>query len=301
MNCLLCGSDHLNVVSHEIREGKGDVCRCESCDLEALDGPSVDYDGEYRKLHGPILGKSATHDELFAAYSDQDQRVNMLEPWMHGRTRVLEIGCSVGMFLDRAKQYAREVVGVDCDTAAIEYATQKTGCKTYPSLEALPFGKFDIVCMFQTLEHITDPLMYLAEVKRYLNRNGLLVIEVPSLNDPLLTIYDCPEYRRFFYHEAHKFYFSPNSLEMLMEQSGFEGHIEYVQSYSFVNALSWCMTGNPQPSCKDGLAPARLPTRPKTMVSGELGLWAEKVDAEYKRILSQYAYTENITWLGRLR
>jgi SAM-dependent methyltransferase len=292
----------LNLATDVIREGAGNVYRCEACDFEMLDGPTVNYDGEYRQTHGPILGQATSPEDLFNAYKDhQDQRINMLEPWMHGRARVLEVGCSAGMFLDKAKQYARDVVGVDADTAAIEYAAKRTGCKTYPSLEAMPLGLFDVVCMFQTLEHIADPLLYLAEVKRYLARDGLLVVEVPSLSDPLLTLYDCPEYRRFFYHGAHRWYFSPDSLVALMDQAGFAGHLEYVQNYNFLNALSWCLTGKPQPNCKDGLAPARLPTRPKTMVSGELALWAEKVDAEYKRILAQFAYTENITFLGRLK
>ena len=318
MNCLLCGADRLNLITEKLRDGPGKVYRCESCDVEMLDQSCLEdrgadfYDGEYRRFHGPTIGQAATPEEIFAAYRDaQLARVNLLIPYVHGNARLLEVGCSAGQFLSAIERHVRIAFGVDADTAAIEHANKVSGCPTFPTLEALathmgtfPKGfeaRFDVICTYQTLEHTHDPHMFLEMLKPFLAPNGVVVIEVPSINDPLLTLYDAPGYREFFYHSAHNWYFSPESLDALMEDCGFAGHVECVQDYNFLNHLSWVHTGKPQRSCESGLGVAMLPIPRTSLVSGDLFHWAEEADIKYKQILQQHGYTENITFIGRLK
>lgn len=315
MNCPLCG-DAMVPRTQEIRSGSGTIHRCEACDLEHLDGPSIDYGGEYRKTHGPVLGQPATPEDLFRAYRPYQQgRIDRLSKYLGPDKSLLEIGCSAGMFLDAVKPYVGSVWGWDDDEAAWEYAYQKI-------IRGLPSACWwDIVCAFQVLEHIEDPLEFLAPSYRmpnvawphaitisetHLTRNtpvgpgGIIAVEVPSLTDPLLTVFDCPEYRRFFYHEAHRWYFSPTSLAKLMDMAGFEGEIIYHQDYNFANALHWLHTGKPQPDCHAGLGTPLADQAIARM--GWTGLsWAEVADAEYKALLACMRLTENITFIGRLK
>lgn len=284
-----------------IREGAGKVYRCERCDFEMLDGETINYDGEYRRTHGPKLGQVNTPEDIFNAYvQHQEMRRNLLLPYLHPRVRLLEVGCSAGHFLYNIKGDVKEAVGVDTDTDALEYAQQKTGCRVFTELEHAP-QECDIVCCYQTLEHVDEPFGFVDELKEHLTERGVLVVEVPSLNDPLLTLYNCVPYRKFFYHEAHKWYFSPNSLLAFMDMCDMEGHLEYSQDYNFMNTLHWIHTGKPQPTCEAGLAPARLPTTSSTMVAGDLRHWAERVDIEYRNIIQRYGYAENVTFIGRCK
>ena len=320
VNCLLCSADveHLNVVTEKLRDGPGRVLRCESCDIEMLDQSCLEdrdvnfYDGEYRRYHGPTIGQAATPEEIFGAYRNaQLARVNLLIPYVHANARLLEVGCSAGQFLAAITKHVRIAHGVDADTAAIEHAQKVSGCRTYPTLEALAGHlaefpesfdtRFDVICAYQTLEHTHDPQMFMEMLKPFLAPNGVVVIEVPSINDPLLALYDIPGYREFFYHSSHNWYFSPESLNATMEECGFSGHIEYVQDYNFLNHLSWIHTGQPQRSCESGLGVAMLPIPRTSLVSGDLFHWAEESDIKYKRILQQHGYTENITFLGRAK
>lgn len=302
MICPLCGSDHMNVAATEIREGAGNVYRCEPCDFEMLDSASVNYDGDYRKTHGPTLGQEATPEDIFNAYKDhQEVRRNQLLPFVHRGVRLLEVGCSAGHFLNTIKHDVGEAVGCDLDRRALEYAGKRVNVETYGSLPNVPNLWFDIVCAYQTLEHVPDLFGFVAELKAKMKPGGLLVIEVPSINDPLLTLYDSKAYRRFFYHEAHRWYFSPTSLGLLMEKCGFEGQIEGVQDYNFINHLHWHFKGRPQPTCKDGLSRARLPIAQATLPHYDLEMWADEADLKYKDLLKQHGLTENITFIGRVK
>lgn len=299
MKCLLCGSDYLLTVTTELRNGPGDVLRCGACDLEMLNGaPAVDYAQAYRDGHGPVLGQRNTPVELFTAYRPhQEHRVALLKPLFTKTTRVLEIGCSAGQFLDTVKPHVKEAVGIEVDPGAAAYAQERTGCSVYAKLSELPKGTFGLLCYFQVVEHLTNPLEEIRAALPYLAPEGVLCIEVPSLRDPLLTVYQNAAYRTFYYHEAHRFYFSPKSLRLLIEQLGFTGDVYGVQDYTFLNHLHWAFTGKPQASCEEGLV-AKWPAHPPQLPE-VLDDFAVAVDQRYKTYLAQIGCTENITFVGR--
>ena len=101
-------------------------------------------------------------------------------------TRVLDIGCHAGTFTEEiAKALPEaEIFGIDIDRAAIAYAK-----KIRPSFhfqvasgEKLPFSdkSFDLITCLEVLEHVENPKKVLAEIKRCLKDDGLLIILVPT-------------------------------------------------------------------------------------------------------------------------
>lgn len=298
MKCLLCGSDYLLTVTTELRNGPGEVLRCGACDLEMLRASEVNYASDYRANHGPVLGQRSTPAELFDAYHPhQAHRVALLKPLFTEATRVLEIGCSAGQFLDAVTPHVKEAVGVELDPEAAAYARERTGCSVYARLSDLPKGTFGLLCYFQVVEHLTNPLEEIRAALPFLAPEGVVCIEVPNLKDPLLTVYQNAAYKRFYYHEAHRFYFSPRSLRLLTEQLGFTGDIYGVQDYTFLNHLHWAFTGRPQATCQEGLT-AKWPATPPQLPE-VLDDFAIAVDQRYKTYLAQIGCTENITFVGK--
>jgi 2-polyprenyl-3-methyl-5-hydroxy-6-metoxy-1,4-benzoquinol methylase len=112
------------------------------------------------------------------------KRYVFAERWAAG-SRVLDAACGVGYGSHRLAQVAREVVGVDANDAALAYARSR-----YPhanlafqhaDVTQLPFddSSFDLVCSFETIEHVDHPEAALDEFARVLTENGLLVISTP--------------------------------------------------------------------------------------------------------------------------
>ena len=90
------------------------------------------------------------------------------------------------------------------------------------SLESLRNGeKFDLVILSHVLEHVVNPVAFLKKIRSHLADEGLLYIEVPSLEGVLdgKYYYDLARY----FQNAHVSHFSSDSLENVMGIAGFKG------------------------------------------------------------------------------
>lgn len=310
MKCYLCGNEDMTILTNKIRSGPGKVFYCEKCQLGILDDRHKIkkrdfYDNEYRKKFGPELNKTSEYSEIFDAYVNyQEQRVATVLPLVNKNSRLLEVGCSTGHFLYHIKKHVKEVIGVDYDSNAATYAHERCNCVTYGmDLLDTPLeeGSFDIICAIQTMEHVEDPLSFIAALKRYLKPDGWLYIEVPNLLDPLLSLYKNKEYHDFYFHEAHAYYFSPKSLMALMEKATLRGKIHYMQDYNIMNHIHWLLTHRPQPDCHAGLGVARLPSLDNAddRIRTELDEFMVNVDRRYKSILASHGYTDNMAFIGK--
>jgi len=102
---------------------------------------------------------------------------------------ILDIGCGVGAFVRRLREFSPRVAGIDVD---FERVTE--GGKAVPNLalavgERLPFtdGSFDVVLLHEVLEHVTDDETTLREAHRVLHADGRVVIFCPNRLYPFET------------------------------------------------------------------------------------------------------------------
>lgn len=100
--------------------------------------------------------------------------------------KVLDVGCASGyMISEISKHYpSAKFTGVDSYDKVIAH-----GKKNYPHIkfqvanaEKLPFKnqEFDLLICYETIEHITNPLKALKEMKRVLRKNGTLILTMDS-------------------------------------------------------------------------------------------------------------------------
>ena len=96
--------------------------------------------------------------------------------------QVLEVGCGTGGNLDMLHSYG-ELSAIEMDSNAYNFAKKKSFCdvKQHVLPDPLPFNKaFDLICMFDVLEHIEDDLGTLNCLKKSLVSNGRIVVTVPA-------------------------------------------------------------------------------------------------------------------------
>lgn len=104
------------------------------------------------------------------------------------RKQVLDVGGGSGYGTSMIGEVAREATGVEVSPEAVGFCRQKFGTLTthfevIPSEFArLPFDdtSFDLVTMFQVLEHVGDPRAYLTEIQRLLRPGSTLLLTTPS-------------------------------------------------------------------------------------------------------------------------
>jgi SAM-dependent methyltransferase len=131
---------------------------------------------------------------------------------------VLDVGCNTGYGTMRFVPVARRVVGVDVSPRAIEAAVQRAA-EGHPEFlvtdgTTLPFpdDAFDLVTSFQVIEHLEDPMPYLAELTRVVRPGGEIILATPNASirlDPGMT-----PWNRFHVRE-----FTSTELQTLLERA----------------------------------------------------------------------------------
>jgi 2-polyprenyl-3-methyl-5-hydroxy-6-metoxy-1,4-benzoquinol methylase len=97
--------------------------------------------------------------------------------------RVLDVGCGSGTLLKLFETLGARVVGTDLDAGAVRFARDEIGLSTavLGTLEDLPSTPpFDVVCMFDFIEHPLDPLRQLEQAVARLAPHGLLALWTPN-------------------------------------------------------------------------------------------------------------------------
>ena len=309
--CPLCRSEKCNVIRRKLRNGiKRRVLKCADCTFIFLEQSNKKLNAyysekDYRKKFGPNIKKTSSPQEIFETYLPfQKEIIKEIASIIKPNMKILDIGCSTGHFLHSIKGLAKTRVGLELNKQAVSFIKRRLGFKVYsePIERAkIKEGPFDLITVLQTLEHVPKPISFLKNVSRHLKPTGYLYLELPNIEDALLSIYKNQSYAGFYFREPHVSYFSKGTLKRLVESCGFEGNIKTVQRYNFLNHLNWILTGEPQKSFVEGNQLPELPidSQIDPRIRGELDNLIKKTDKTYKKILVKFGIAENLTFLGK--
>lgn len=242
----MCGSLDLFKRAGRVRDSDTlEVLECASCGLVSLSDFSHISLQHYQ--NSGMFGAECPSIEtrLRSGEHDDDRRSRSLAGLLTNK-RILDFGCGAGGFLLKASKVAESVEGVEPEARV---RTRWAGkWVIHSSLEDLEgqSKRFDVITAFHVLEHLPDPKATLMRLAALLVRGGRLVIEVPSADDALLTLYKCEAFQSFTYWSQHLFLFSASTLRALAKQAGLRVlAIQAIQRYSLANHLGWLINGRP--------------------------------------------------------
>lgn len=171
-----------------------------------------------------------------------EHRFRKIESYCRGPVSILEIGSFDGGFLQHARNQndRRRLASLEVDSESRSDRDRLPWLEQYTDFSQLKADRFDRVCFFHVLEHIAEPADFLDRCRERLAPGGRLIIEVPSLDDPLLKLYAVPEYEAFYFQRQHPYVYSANSLRRVLEAHGFrvERCLAH-QRYGLENHLTW--------------------------------------------------------------
>lgn len=226
MTCNHCGESDTRLLF--VKKGYR-LGRCSGCDLAYIDNPptadelAILYSGAadyHRDLQDP-------HSDAYAALSrTADQHLQILRKYARGG-RLLDVGCSTGLFLDRAARAGHQVEGVEFSPESAASARAQFGLTvTEGDVRAAPRGPWDIVTMFDVIEHVPDPSADIRAVADLLVPGGLFLLSTPDINGlfPRLSylLADRLDYWPHPEPPHHLTQFSKRTLRAMLEKNGFE-------------------------------------------------------------------------------
>jgi len=247
MNCYLCGSNNVGFRDGAARDVNDILIReCNDCNLVFLENSPAAHPEYYQdsKMHEDACCTDDVHAWLVSSEQNDSRRFDMLRESIIGK-KILDFGCGAGGFIERAKDVAKIVHGLEVERKLEQYYSDKK-YTVFSSVDELQPKFYEFITLFHVLEHLTDPRKILIELKDKITANGRVIIEVPAANDALLTLYDSKEYKKFIYWSCHLYLFTRHTLSKLAEQSGFSvDYITEFQRYSLSNHLYWLSKGRP--------------------------------------------------------
>jgi SAM-dependent methyltransferase len=278
IGCNICGASEHKLIKKGVYGNEAqNVYRCCNCDHVFL-APLLSDEDEmrfYSKDYPAFLllrgdKKSVTPHTHFTQNQEQaPERFRDIKHLLSREKNVLEIGSATGFFLSYIKEFIEEVCGVEPNSAYREYANG-IEISTFESLGDIKGRKFDIIFLYYVLEHIKEPVVFLENIQDFLkNKNSMIVIEVPNVNEALVSMYKSLAYNKFVWQKAHCNYFSVKVLEELFSKVDLSAEFFPVQRYDFPNHLYWLVEGKPGGMGKYS------------------GIFSEKLDLEYRGCLKK--------------
>jgi 2-polyprenyl-3-methyl-5-hydroxy-6-metoxy-1,4-benzoquinol methylase len=137
--------------------------------------------------------------------------------------RLLDVGCHIGVFLEIAQAHGWEAWGVEPSRWAVEVARSRGLRVVEGTLQeaAFPEAWFDVVTMWDVIEHLSDPMGELREIHRVLKPGGWVVIHTMDIESPFARLLG-PRWPWLM--EMHLYYFSRRTLRHMLERAGFRLH-----------------------------------------------------------------------------
>lgn len=305
VKCPICNNKTDKLLTARLRRGNGKVYYCKECDLGFLKNMILNtkdyYDKEYRKEYSHKAQTNETSaEEIFKVYVQyQQERLNVLNKYINNTNNsFLEIGASAGQFLYHIKDRFDTINAIELDSNCCKFIENKfnilADCNYLEDSKFNIQNNYSVVSAYQVLEHTPNPIKFLESIYNVLKDDGIAIIEVPNLYDPLLSVWDVPEYNTFYYHSAHNFYFSEKSLNIIANEANFKVlDIIFTQDYNILNHINWVLNNQPQNDCIRGLSSPKLIGKDKeiaTWLNNELDL----LNIKYFNKLSDSKKTSNI-------
>jgi SAM-dependent methyltransferase len=183
--------------------------------------PEVKYDRAYYRKGEPVGGYPNPQPQI-------EERLKQIERYFDSRRplHILDVGCSMGVFLRHCRESGHLPVGVEISAEAAQEATARGLQVWVGGLEGAPFepGSFDCVHVNHVLEHLFSPLETLRRARQLISSRGLLVVEVPNEHAHLgyrIKRWIAPGRLIGELPTAHTFFFSPRTLRFVLERAGF--------------------------------------------------------------------------------
>jgi 2-polyprenyl-3-methyl-5-hydroxy-6-metoxy-1,4-benzoquinol methylase len=229
--CLLCGSERYTTAFEEPPYA---VRRCTNCGLGWV---SPRYDAErlqdiyksdrYWRSPSPKTQGYTDYRADERLYLDTF-RNRLRFVLRHGGPqtgRALDVGCAAGFCMAAMRELGFETHGLEISEVIGRHAREHFGfgdAVYIGTLESSPYpaGHFDLITMWDVVEHVPDPIALLGKARDLLKPDGLLVIETQDIDSRFARALG-PRWHHYK-HEEHIYHFNPTTVRTLLAKAGLD-------------------------------------------------------------------------------
>jgi len=232
--CNLCGN--VDRIAFCPENGRG-LVQCTHCKLVFVgEQPSAE---ELYALYGETYFHNDESGEV--GYSDYikdepnirktvNKRFDHIEKFVQSG-KMIDVGCAMGFFIDEASKRGWEVEGLDVSHFAVEYTKKTFGHTAYEGSLMdvdLPKDAYDLVTMYDVIEHVPDPQGYMNRVAELLKSGGIYELATPDVGSIPARLTG-KRWIGYKLADEHVYYFSVKTLTKMLDNAGFDVvHVRHI-------------------------------------------------------------------------
>ena len=232
--CLVCDGKSFNNTLETLS-------RCNNCGFVTYDMTSTKdsfkeiYNDDYFS-GGEYHNYIADRDAIQANFK---LRLKVLNKYINNNHhKLFEIGSAYGYFLDSAKHRFDLVSGIDITHEGCMFAQEQLGINVVEGdyLDYACEYKPDVFCMWDTIEHLPEPDLFIAKISQDISTDGLLCITTGDIDSIVARIRGSKW--RLIHPPTHIHYFSKKTITKLLNKYGFEIiHFEHCGFYRSLDLI----------------------------------------------------------------
>ncbi|MDD5449440.1 MAG: class I SAM-dependent methyltransferase [Candidatus Omnitrophica bacterium] len=251
VRCNLCNADDYTVLYNstvgDIPPGTEDykstvnkyglfhrLVSCRRCGLIYMNPRDTGIKDFYRKVVDKEYIES--WDERAVTFR---RHLEILRRYKAQKANLLDIGCYAGIFLSEAKKEDYNIIAIEPSKWAAEFAREKTGVRVLEGSwdeASLPENYFDVVTMWDIVEHLENPSACFRQICRWLKEGGIVAMTTHNVKGWFARLAG----RRYpWLMRFHLYHFEPKTLSAMLFKNGFTPIL--VKNYTKIFSLKYIL------------------------------------------------------------
>ena len=218
--CIVCGGTHAPT------QRLPGLIQCNKCGFLSADLSISDEELQVLYGQGYFKGEEyldyiAEEPSLRLNFRNRLATLKAVAPHLP-RCDLFEIGCAYGFFLEEAGQWVRSASGIDISAEPVRFAVQERGVEaSQGDYLSLNLGRtFDVIAMWDTIEHLKYPHLFIEKIAQDLKPGGLLALTTGDIGSLVARLQG--RHWRLIHPPTHLHYFSAATMCELLHRKGFE-------------------------------------------------------------------------------
>ena len=223
LRCKICDAPNTSIK----HIGNTELVFCKACKVAFLATlPSQEQLSRYYENKYEITTQEyiSTEKRRIFRIPEQIKLISKLARLKPPPASVLDVGCDKGYFLDEIRRCGYSVLGVEPSQAAQDYC-RRIGIEVKTTVDEIK-ATYDIITMWHTLEHVSEPVTFLNHLCEHLDPKGIVAVRVPDFGCFWRKIFG--DRWVWFQPQNHYFHYTMPALNRLLEQVG----LDVIEIYS---------------------------------------------------------------------
>jgi len=236
IKCIVCNNSNKTQFQIRFRKSNCVVVKCNVCSFHFIP-PYFRKQVDYSEYKSQDVANQVKQADVWIKIQRNLLRYQLIHRF-NKQGSVYDVGVGFGHFILTGKQLGHEVYGVELSKANAEFVTNelKLDIEHNSFLEVAEDKKYDIVTLWDVLEHIDEGDKIIEKAARIMPVGGFLFIQVPQFDSFFATLLNDKWWAMGLDHVN---YFSKKTIKKLLDTNGFKtrkikSSIELKNIYNYV-------------------------------------------------------------------